>query len=434
VRALRKSMKDTLLGQALAQINAFEDTWHYELRSSCVDQLSCCLQKQCIYSMCFHPQYILLERLSYEVYREYVPRKERHRVIAKAKLFEIKTDRVNWGSGLRVVVALFVPLIVLGVLGLTQYWPNVSFGALFVGISDILTLKAPIGYRMRRLGIITLAGALLTVLGLVMGVNWELAVLGTFVITLLCGATLAWGKPAAFAAYLINIWFAVSLSFQGGTVKALPLALGWLIGGAFYMLVALVRFERQSSPSEPAQGTAPSQSPKSLFATYFALFRFTSPQFRFVLLKALAVTVGTAIGLGFGLPYAHWIPVYTLVVLQPDYEQTLNIFMQRLIGTILAAALAAVLLVSVQNQYLLALIVVVVLFIAMAMHEANMLIYIFFSTVGILLLLDFSTPGSLTDVWARMLNVFIGALISLVVVYLFMRPSQKTESSSVASG
>jgi hypothetical protein len=208
-----------------------------------------------------------------------------------ANLFEFKTDGLNWGSGLRVAVALFVPLIVLGALGLTQYWSSVSFGALFVGMSDYFTLQAPIGYRMRRLGIITLAGALLTALGLVLGVSWELAVLGTFVITLLLGASLVWGKPAAFAAYLLNIWFVASLAFPGGAAQALPQALAWLIGGAFYMLLALVRFERQPSPSEAAQGTAPLQSPKSLFATYFALFRFTSPPFRFVLLKALAVTL-----------------------------------------------------------------------------------------------------------------------------------------------
>ena len=330
-----------------------------------------------------------------------------------ANLFEFKTDKLNWGSGLRVVVALIVPLIVLGALGLTQYWPAVSFGAFFVGISDIMTLKAPIGYRMRRLGIITLAGALLTALGLVLGVNWELAVLGTFVITLLLGASLAWGKPAALAAYLLNIWFIASLSFQGGAAQALPQALAWLIGGALYMLLALVRFKRQPSPSEAVQGTAPVQSPKSFFATYFALFRFTSPQFRYVLLKALAVTVGTAIGLGFGIPYAYWIPIFTLVIMQPDHEQTLNIVIQRMIGTILAAALAAVLLVSMHNQYLMALIIMAFAFLAVAMHGANMLIYIFFSTVVILLLVDFSTPGSLTDVWARMLNVFIGALIAV---------------------
>ena len=352
----------------------------------------------------------------------------------KANLFEFKTDKLNWGAGLRVTLALFVPLIVLGVLGLTQYWTSVSLAALFVGASDQLTLGAPIGYRMWRLGIITLVGALLTALGLVLGVNWELAVLGTFVISLLCGASLAWGQPAALAAYLLNIWFFVALSLHGGAAQALPQALAWLIGGAFYMLLALVRFARHPSPSEPAQGTALVQSPGSLFATYFALFRFTSPLFRFVLLKALAVTVGAAIGFGFDLPYAHWVPIFTLIVLQDDFEQTLNIFVQRLVGTILAATLAAVLLSGVHNKYLLALVIIVSAFIANSMRGANMLIYIFFSTVEILLLIDLPTPGSLADVWARVLNVFIGALIAVVVVFLFMRPSQKKESSSLASG
>ena len=58
-------------------------------------------------------------------------RKEEHRVIAKANLFEVKTDGLYWGLGLRVVVALFV----LGALGLTQHWISVSFGALWVGMN-----------------------------------------------------------------------------------------------------------------------------------------------------------------------------------------------------------------------------------------------------------------------------------------------------------
>ena len=357
-------------------------------------------------------------------------------MIAKAHLFEFKSDGVHWGLGVRVLVALLAPLIVMGPLGLTQYWSSLSFGVLFVAISDVLTLKAPIGYRLQRLGIITLLGALLTALGLGLGLNWVLAVLGIFVITLLCGATLAWGKPAALGAYLLNIWFIASLSFKGGPAQSLPQGLAWLIGGALYMLLVLVRFKRQSSSSEAAPAPAPSLSPQSLFETYFALFRFSNPKFRYILLKALAVTVGAAIGLGFGIPYGRWIPIYTLVVLQPDYEQTIDLFALRMLGTIVAAALASVLLVGVHNEYILALIVVVFAFLAASMRMANMLIYIFFSTTTILLLLDFSTPGSLTDVWARLLNVFIGALIAVVVVFLFMRPSQKTASStsSVASG
>lgn len=270
-----------------------------------------------------------------------------------ANLFEFKTDKIKWSGGLSVVVILVVSYIVLDALGLSQYWESVTFGAFIVAMCNLPALKAPIGYRMQRLGVITLLGALLTALGLVLGVNWVLAVLGAFVISLLFGATLAWGKPAALAGYALTIWFVLALTFHGGAALALPQALAFLIGGALYMLLALVRFERQSSPAEAVPGTAPVQSPKSLFSKYFALFRFTNLPFRFVLLKALAVTLGTAIGLGFGLPYAHWIPLYTLIILQPDYEQTLNNFVLRMVGTILGAALAAVLLFSVHNQYLL---------------------------------------------------------------------------------
>jgi uncharacterized membrane protein YccC len=349
----------------------------------------------------------------------------------RAHLFEFKTDKIDWANGLHVVVAMFVPLIVMSRLGLTQYWASLSLGVIWLGISDLYTHDSPIGYRLQRLGIITLAGVLLTALGVVLGLNWELAVLGTFVVTLLCGACVVWGKLAALAAYLLNIWFLVALSFSGG---AAPQALAWLIGGAFYMLLTLIRFKRQPSLSQAAQGPASARSPGSLVATYLALFRFTDPQFQFALIKALAVTLGAAIGLGFALPHANWVPIFTLVVLQPDLEQTRNIFVQRLVGTFLAAALAAVLLGSVHNQSVMALLIVGTSFIANAMHDANMLTYIVFGTVNVLLLIDLWAPGNLTDVWFRMLNVAIGALIAVVVAFVVSRPSQKTEASSVASG
>jgi len=67
-----------------------------------------------------------------------------------------------------------------------------------------------------------------------------LAVLSTFLISLLLGASLAWGKPAALAAYLLNIWFIVSLSLQGGAAQALPQALAWLIGTILAAALATV--------------------------------------------------------------------------------------------------------------------------------------------------------------------------------------------------
>ena len=350
----------------------------------------------------------------------------------KKDLFSFKTDEINWSSGFRIVVALFLSLLLMSLLGLTQYWTSVAFGVIFVGVSDLTSLNEPISFRIKRLAIITFAGALLTALGLIFGLNFGLAVVSTFAITLLLGAFVVWGKAAAYAAYLLTIWFVASLSFQGGTAQAVPQALAWLIGGMLYIILAIVRFKHKPSLAESKHETATIQSPKNLIEMYLSSFKFSSKQFKFIFIKALAITLGTAIGLALGLPYAHWIPVYTLVVLQADIGQTYHVFIQRLVGTIFAATLAALIIFGVHNQYLMVLIIMLCAFFAIALRGASMLLYIIFSTVVILLMLDLPTPGNLIDVWARILDVFIGALIAVVVVFLFMKPPQKEQIKTVS--
>jgi hypothetical protein len=196
-------------------------------------------------------------------------------VIAKAKLFEFKFDKLNWRGSLIVTVGLLVSLIVLDVLGLSKYWSSFAFGILFVGISDLSSRGDSKSNRMRRIAIMTLAGAFITGIGTVLGVNWALAAVGTFVLVLLFGASEAWGKHAAFAAYMILIWYFVSLGFHGGLTQALREALAWLLGGVLYMLLSLMRFRRQSSSSQAEQEPAPVQESGSLLGTYFAFFKFS---------------------------------------------------------------------------------------------------------------------------------------------------------------
>ena len=68
---------------------------------------------------------------------------EEHRV--KANLLEFKADKLNWGSGLRVTMGLFVPLFPMSALNLTQYWANLAYAGNVVGTSARPTLGAPIG-------------------------------------------------------------------------------------------------------------------------------------------------------------------------------------------------------------------------------------------------------------------------------------------------
>ena len=115
-----------------------------------------------------------------------------------AKLFEFKFDKINWDGALRITLSLLVTLIVLNALGLSKYWSSFAFGLLFVGISDLYSPGDSTSTRTRRIVFTTLAGALITGLGTALGVNWVLATVGAFVVTLLFGATEAWSKSAAF--------------------------------------------------------------------------------------------------------------------------------------------------------------------------------------------------------------------------------------------
>jgi hypothetical protein len=53
-----------------------------------------------------------------------------------SKLFVIDRKGINGPRGLVATAVLLVPFVVLAVWGSEKYWLSVSFGALFVGLSD----------------------------------------------------------------------------------------------------------------------------------------------------------------------------------------------------------------------------------------------------------------------------------------------------------
>ena len=84
-----------------------------------------------------------------------------------------------------------MPYIVLAAIGQEKYWVSVSFGALFVALSD-----PGGGYadRVMRMTEFALIGALLTALGFSASDRaWGLVVLAAFVITLLAGLAVRFG-------------------------------------------------------------------------------------------------------------------------------------------------------------------------------------------------------------------------------------------------
>ena len=126
-----------------------------------------------------------------------------------AKVFEVKWQGFNLRRGVILLVILGL-LIIVGVLpGERKYFLSAIFGALLVALVDP---GGEYGYRVSRLAVFAVAGALLTALGFGIGPDaWGWVVLAAFVATLLGGLAVKYGLHRFVVAYLLNVWFIIAL-------------------------------------------------------------------------------------------------------------------------------------------------------------------------------------------------------------------------------
>jgi hypothetical protein len=245
------------------------------------------------------------------------------------EVFRLDKQGLNVRRGLGVLVVMLVPLIVCHVINQEVYYLSVAFGALFVGLNDP---GREYGYRLPRLALNAVAGALLTVLGFAIGDGaWGIVVLAAFVITLAAGLMVKYGLHGFTAAYLLNSWFLVAIALppgyhlSHGHTSAWAQGLAWLIGSALTIAwTAIVWLARgRTAQAQPAADIIPGDTePVPL----------TRPVILFALVRAIAVAIAVAIAFGFHLPNADWMPIACLVAMKSSLSQSTLVALQRLAG------------------------------------------------------------------------------------------------------
>ena len=140
---------------------------------------------------------------------------------------------------------------------------------------------------------------------------------------------------------------------------------------------------------------------------------------------ALAITsaVGLMIAQWFELQEPEWVLISIVVILMPAYTDislTFSKVVHRIIGTCIGAIIAIVIISSIDNQWLLTLLLLLFSGAYVSLLKTrNYAFQVIFMTVAILLLFDILNPSTeLVASFARFQNIIIGSLLSLLAAFI----------------
>ena len=248
--------------------------------------------------------------------------------------------------------------------------------------------------------------------------------LAAFAATLLGGLAVKYGLHRFVAAYLLNVWFIIALGlptllafdypslYRSGLTHPEPWkqALAWLVGSALWIVVTFIMWlasGRKARP-QPVAEIPGDISPRPL----------TRPVILFSVIRAVAVSIAVAIAFGLKLPDAYWMPIAAIIAMKPDLQQSTLVAEQRVAGTIIGAAVAALVLLAVDNRTALEVIIVVLFALAGSIRTVSYTWYTAAVAGAVLIAADVPHPSNLADEGRRILFTLAGVGISVIVLLL----------------
>ena len=139
--------------------------------------------------------------------------------------------------------------------------------------------------------------------------------------------------------------------------------------------------------------------------------------FRHALRVAVVAALGTAVITRYGLAHGIWLPLTSLVILQPDYGGTINRALQRTAGTVAGAVVAGILLASVHGSAAFDAAIAALLFATFALIRRRYGYAITFLTPIVMLLIGEGSADPWIDLAERIAYSVVGAALALAAGY-----------------
>lgn len=152
-----------------------------------------------------------------------------------------------------------------------------------------------------------------------------------------------------------------------------------------------------------------------------------SPIFRHSLRLAITVLIGYFIGSIFQVQNGYWILLTIIVIMRPNYGLTKQRSKHRIIGTVIGAAIAAIIVMLTQNTIVYGSLAVVSLVLAFSFIQKNYKTSAIFITLNIVFVYALLQPDAFTVIQYRVLDTISGALLALIANF-FILPSWESMS------
>lgn len=306
---------------------------------------------------------------------------------------------------------------IVGILVAVAVEALVSVGALQVAIAAVLVVmvgrEGTLRTRLTHMGVVTLVGGAFGFLSYVTAETAWQAALVLAAVSYVTGLAYGLGPAAGRAGYLVLLWAITVLIGESRAEDPPVTAAAFLLGGVVAMIViAAVAAVRQSRGHDVAVPTDDESAATSPSPNLGVLAR--SDIGIFCLVRAILIAVAVVVGYWIttdGLdPY--WISIVVLIVFLPDMHQTLLKGAQRGIGTLVGAIVATAILEVNGSDALVAVLMLVCTFGAVAFYSANYMIYAFFLTNAVLSYYWFDTDEQLSGPPTRLLATIIGLALA----------------------
>ena len=313
--------------------------------------------------------------------------------------FRTEERRVDWQSGLAGALAALGPLAI----GFAVDAPAAGFMAALGGLNVALCVpRADLRGRLWWGSLAVLGSVAAVVVARAASKGDARLALLSFAWVAVWAFLRAAGPSGALLGFANSAVFVVVAGLP--TTSPLGEQLTWFALGAVLGLALMVIARRRPGRSIPAGREA---------------LRMVRSAPHDSALRAYALRLAVAVGAGsllyrlVDLPHGYWVPLTILAVLQPTGRSTIVRSLQRVVGTLLAAALIVGVLLATDNRWLLVACAVATAFLLYALDERGYFWLVVLLTPTVLLMISAIDFEGDTVALDRMADTVLGIVIGL---------------------